>query len=205
MLHFWIGNKILLVIFKLQDRLFLLLKASSTTSYSWLCGGQWPNSQVLQLCKRETRESSQNSLPYRPFQLNLKKASPRHMFSLLLPASGITSHPKDRPLDGLPRFQALFSPAHPLCCQFSLSTNATVSSLSYVFQCHHSTCRSTSLALTSPRSCHNAAQATPPPRFPEDALSSLNTSAPPSPSWPTLLPDILFIFQSLDSDRMPLC
>ena len=157
-------------------------------------------------CARERPgKSSQNSLPYRPFQLNLKKAPPRHMFSLLLPASGITYHPKDRPLDRLPSFQALFSPAHPLCCQFSLSTNAAVSSLSYVFQCHHSTCRCTSLALTSPRSCHNAAQATPPPLFPEDALSSLNTSAPPSPSWPTLLPDILFIFQRLDSDRMPLC
>ena len=46
----------------------------------------------------------------------------------------------------------------------------------------HSTCRSTSLALTSPRSCHNAAQATPPPLFPEDALPSLNASVPPSPS-----------------------
>lgn len=44
------------------------------------------------------------------------------MFSLLLPASGITSHPKDWPLDGLPHFRALFSPAHPLCSQFSLST-----------------------------------------------------------------------------------
>lgn len=88
---------------------------------------------------------------------------------------------------------------------FLLSTNVAVSSLAYIFQCHHSTCRSTSLALTSPRSCHNAAQATPPPLFPEDALPSLNASVPPSPSWPTLLPDILFIFQSLDSDRMPPC
>lgn len=127
------------------------------------------------------------------------------MFSLLLPASGITSHPKDWPLDGLPHFRALFSPAHPLCSQFSLSTNEAVSSLACVFQCHHSTCRSTSLALTSPRSCLNAAQATPPPLLPEDALPSLSTSVPPPPSWPTLLPDILFIFQSLDSDRMPPC
>ena len=71
-----------------------------------------------------------------PFQLNLKDASPCHMFSLLLPASGITSHPKDRPLDGLPHFQALSSLAHPLCCPFSLSTSVAVSSLACIFQCN---------------------------------------------------------------------
>ena len=118
------------------------------------------------------------------------------MFSLLLPASGITSHPKDWPLDGLPHFRALFSPAHPLCSQFSFSTNVAVSSLACVFQCHHSTCRSTSLALPSPRSCHNAAQATPPPLLPEDALPSLNTSVPLSLSFfsSTSLPNVNFHF-----------
>ena len=76
-----------------------------------------------------------SSLPH-PFQLNLKDASPCHMFSLLLPASGITSHPKDRPLDGLPHFQALSSLAHPPCCPFSLSTSVAVSSLACIFQCN---------------------------------------------------------------------
>ena len=50
--------------------------------------------------------------------------------------SGITSHPKDRPLDGLPHFQALSSLAHPPCCPFSLSTSVAVSSLACIFQCN---------------------------------------------------------------------
>lgn len=118
----------------------------------------------------------------------------RHHFSPKRSAFGWTA-----PLPG-----SLFSgPPSMLSVFFKYKRGCVFSRLHLPVQ--HSTCRSTSLALTSPRSCHNAAQATLPPLFPEDALPSLNASVPPSPSWPTLLPDILFLFQSLDSDRMPPC